>query len=209
MYELTCIHCNKISKNSNSHKNHVRMCRNNPARADQSKRIESIKTRSARGTFRNQWSDPNYTIKEETRQLLSDSSKRQEWTAEKRQQHSISMKRAVASNPDSYTKSNRGRTRAVEIDGLVLHGRWELEFYQWAKAAGLEPKRPKEGFPYEWEGSRTYFPDFYIESKDLYVEVKGYETERDRAKWLQFPEKLCIIKEQQIKQIRKDTFKGL
>jgi len=51
--------------------------------------------------------------------------------------------------------------------------------------------------------------DFYIESKNVYVEVKGYETDRDRSKWLQFPEKLCIIKEKEIKQIREGCFVGL
>ena len=65
------------------------------------------------------------------------------------------------------------------------------------------------GFEYEWNGKRTYFPDFYIESMDMYVEVKGYETERDRAKWLQFKGKLRIIKEEDIKQIRKGCFERL
>ena len=71
------------------------------------------------------------------------------------------------------------------------------------------PTRPTKGFKYEWNGARTYYPDFYIESKNLYVEVNGYETDRDRSKWLQFPEKLCIIKEKEIKQIREGCFVGL
>jgi hypothetical protein len=62
---------------------------------------------------------------------------------------------------------------------------------------------------YEWNGTRRYFPDFYIESIDLYIEVKGYETDRDRAKWLQFPEKLCIIKAAEIKKIKQGCFVGL
>jgi len=35
------------------------------------------------------------------------------------------------------------------------------------------------------------------------------EIGRDRSKWLQFPEKLCIIKEKEIKQIREGCFVGL
>jgi hypothetical protein len=46
-------------------------------------------------------------------------------------------------------------------------------------------------------------------NKNLYVEVKGYETDRDRAKWRDFPKKLCIIKEAEIKQIRQGSFMGL
>lgn len=66
-----------------------------------------------------------------------------------------------------------------------------------------------QGFTYTWNGERTYFPDFYIESLDLYVEVKGYETDRDRAKWLHFPKKLCIIKAAEIKKIRQGSFATL
>jgi hypothetical protein len=33
--------------------------------------------------------------------------------------------------------------------------------------------------------------------------------DHDRAKWDQFPEKLVIIKEQQIKEIRNNVFKGI
>jgi hypothetical protein len=122
---------------------------------------------------------------------------------------SETMKRAVENNPESYTSANRGRTKQIEIDGIKLQGQWEVDFYLWAKTAGLNPQRPTEGFKYIWNGERTYYPDFYIESLDLYVEVKGYETDRDRAKWLHFPKKLCIIKEKEIKEIKKGCFVGL
>jgi hypothetical protein len=119
------------------------------------------------------------------------------------------MRRAVENNPESYSSRNRGRTRQVIVDGIKLQGQWEVDFYLWAKAQGLDPKRPTEAFRYEWNGERWYHPDFYIESQDLYVEVKGYETDRDRAKWRDFPKNLCIIKEAEIKQIRQGCFVGL
>jgi hypothetical protein len=125
------------------------------------------------------------------------------------EKHRYSMKRAVENNPESYSSSNRGRTKQIIIDGIKLQGQWEVDFYNWAKNQGLEPKRPAESFTYEWNGTRSYFPDFYIESLDMYVEVKGYETDRDRAKWLTFPKKLRIIKEEEIKQIRQGCFVGL
>ena len=49
----------------------------------------------------------------------------------------------------------------------------------------------------------------YVAQKGNSVEVKGYETDRDRAKWLHFPKKLCIIKEKEIKEIRKGCFVSL
>jgi hypothetical protein len=126
-----------------------------------------------------------------------------------RAKHRESMQRAVLSNPESYSSANRGRTKQIIVDGIKLQGQWEVDFYHWAKEQGLNPRRPEVSFEYEWNGIRRYHPDFYIESQDLYVEVKGYETDRDRAKWLQFPKKLRIIKEKEIKQIRKGCFGGL
>jgi hypothetical protein len=119
------------------------------------------------------------------------------------------MKKAVEENPESYTSSNRGRTKQVEVDGVILQGSWEVKFYLWCKENNIVAEKVTHSFPYIWNGNRQYFPDFYIPSLDLYIEVKGYETDRDRAKWLQFPKKLRIIKEQEIKQIDKGCFVGL
>ena len=128
---------------------------------------------------------------------------------ENRAKHSAAMKRAVAINPAAYSSSNRGRTKQQIINGVKCQGQWEDDFYTWALAQGLTPTRVEQGFPYIWNGrEHTYFPDFYIETLNVYVEVKGYETERDRAKWLHFPHKLCIIKAREIKEIRKNLFRA-
>ena len=41
--------------------------------------------------------------------------------------------------------------------------------------------------------------DFYISDLDLYVEIKGYETEKDRCKWRDFPHKLIVLKKEEYK----------
>ena len=152
-------------------------------------------------------------LTEAGRRRISESSineNKKRWGDEEfRKKHRESMRRAVLENPESYSSSNRGRTKQITIDGIKLQGQWEVDFYLWAKQQGLNPQRPNQAFKYTWNGDRWYHPDFYIESLDLYVEVKGYETERDRAKWLQFPKKLRIIKEKEIKQIRAGLFTGL
>jgi len=148
-------------------------------------------------------------VSEEGRARAIAATKNRQWTQEQKDNHSRVMKLAVENNPQAYTSANRGRTKQYTIDGITLQGKWEVDFYLWAKGQGLEPIRPVEGFRYEWNGVRTYYPDFYISALDVYVEVKGYETDRDRAKWLQFPKKLCIIKEYEIKEIRKGCFVGL
>jgi hypothetical protein len=143
--------------------------------------------------------------REKIRQTTQSQNKQKWADPEFIKKHSDAMKRAVLENPESYSSSNRGRTKQIIIDGIKLQGQWEVDFYNWAKSFGLNPVRPTIGFKYIWKGARTYYPDFYIKSLDLYVEVKGYETDRDRAKWDQFPKKLSIVKSDTIKQIRSNS----
>jgi hypothetical protein len=182
---MQCQYCSKEYTNKIGYSNHVRRCPENPNRVHEGLTPEGrdriVQHRIAQN--KKQWSDPEF-----------------------RKKHSEAMKRAVLANPESYSSSNRGRTKQIIVDGIKLQGQWEVDFYLWAKDQGLDPKRPDQAFKYIWNGERWYHPDFYIESLNLYVEVKGYETERDRAKWSQFPEKLRIIKSQEIKQIRKGCF---
>ena len=160
----------------------------------------------------NQWTKAKetgipYQLKDETRKKLSEHTKTlnsNRWNdPENRRKHSIVMKLAVEKYPDSYTSSNRGRTKQIIFDGIKFQGNWELEFYKYCKNNGIAIIRCTEYFEYEWEGIRKYFPDFYLPEKDLYVEVKGYETDKDKAKWSQFPKQLKVVKRQEIVNIKK------
>ena len=46
-----------------------------------------------------------------------------------------------------------------------------------------------------------YIPDFYLPDTDEYIEVKGYETRRDAAKWAAFPHRLTVVKEADIRKL--------
>lgn len=114
------------------------------------------------------------------------------------------MKQVAKNRPESYSSANRGRTKQIEVDGIKFQGKWELEFYQFVVMQGMTVERVTAAFPYEWEGStHSYYPDFYVKELDTYFEVKGYETERDRQKWLQFPHTLRIIRKAEIDAIRR------
>jgi hypothetical protein len=41
----------------------------------------------------------------------------------------------------------------------------------------------------------------------MYVEIKGYQTDRDTAKWQQFPKQLVILKKADILNIKNKVFK--
>ena len=178
---MICNFCQKEYTSKIGFSNHVRRCSSNPNRI--------IETLTDEGRAKIIAKNLNYRHSEEVKLKISKS-----------------MKKAVLANPEAYSSSNRGRTKQIVIDGIKCQGQWEVDFYIWAKSVGLIPERPRVGFRYEWNGLRTYFPDFYIKSLNLYVEVKGYETERDRAKWNQFPEKLLVIKKYEISQIRQGVF---
>jgi hypothetical protein len=184
---MKCEYCNKEYTNKSGYSNHIRRCPANPSRIMETLTPAGKARISKSNVEQNKikWANPDF-----------------------RKKHQDSMKRAVSENPESYSSSNRGRTKQIIVDGIKLQGQWEVDFYMWAKAKGLNPVRPDRAFKYNWNGERLYHPDFYIASLNVYVEVKGYETDRDRAKWNQFPEKLCIVKAAEIKQIRNNTYVG-
>jgi hypothetical protein len=51
--------------------------------------------------------------------------------------------------------------------------------------------------------SHRYFPDFYLPETEEYIEIKGYKTERDEAKWKYFPKdkKLTILFGTELKEL--------
>lgn len=117
------------------------------------------------------------------------------WDEESRAKHSASMKDAVKRNPDSYTKNNIcGRVKQVEYNGVMLKGTWEVKTAMWLDGIGEQWQAEVNPQKYIWNRSEhLYFPDFYLPDKDIYIEVKGYKTDRDEAKWSQFTKKLVII----------------
>jgi PAB1-binding protein PBP1 len=47
-------------------------------------------------------------------------------------------------------------------------------------------------------------PDFYLPGTDEFIEIKGYKTEKDTAKWNQFPadKKLTILMHKELKDMQ-------
>jgi hypothetical protein len=199
---IACKFCGKECKSINSKAQHELYCKSNP---DRKHKIPSYGMLGKKGlTTNNQWSKHDYAISESTRQKLITAGKNQTWSDERKAKHSASMKLAVENNPESYTSSNRGRTKQITYEGIKFQGSWELDFYKWCVTNKISCIRNTEGFKYTWNGERTYYPDFYLSDLDLYIEVKGYKTERDIAKWEQFPKRLRVIEKHDIILARKN-----
>ena len=209
-----CDHCGKTILNGGSLAVHEKYyCKLNPDRKEKKSNFieynRRVKSGEVQKEFTNQhlkaWANGTQVIvSEETRKKISDKAKHQVWTEERRQNHSLSMRNAVVEHPASYSAHNVvGRTKRIEYNGMMVTGKWELEVAMFLDRKGVEWTNYVKPFKYFWgEKIRNYFPDFYIPILDLYIEVKGFQTERDEAKW-GVVENLMIIKDGEIKDLRK------
>jgi len=86
---------------------------------------------------------------------------------------------------------------------VTLDGGWELIVAKYFDKMNIKWTKNKKRFKYIFENKdRFYTPDFYLFDSNLYIEVKGYETDLDRAKWAQFTENIEIWKKEKIKEIK-------
>lgn len=212
--KLICSYCERICKNNNGLQNHQRVCKLN-----ENRQISYLEKLSNDGKTINTTKSNQYIkakllglakpeISDETRQKISASSKLRFWSDERKAEHSLTMKKAVLDNPLSYSSNNVcGRVKITEYNGEKFHGSWEVIVAKWLDDNNILWERNTESFPYFWEGSiHQYFPDLYLPTKDVYLEIKGYERDRDLAKWYNFPKKLVILKANEIKAIQNNTF---
>lgn len=209
---LNCKFCKKECKSENSLRNHERLCKKNPQRQHspfESNEIQAVRKKSNQ-FIKAKSLGIDCKVSDETRNKIKESSTRI-WTAEKRKEHSERMKIQAQKNldnhPDSYLHKNIfGRSKKTLYKNEWLHSSWELEFAMWLDSIQVEWTKKVPYFNYEWDGSsRRYFPDFYLKKFDLYVEVKGYQTDRDTVKWKCIPN-LVIVKEKEIKAIKENKF---
>jgi hypothetical protein len=86
------------------------------------------------------------------------------------------------------------KRRKHAYGGAVFDGTWELKFARWCDTHGVRWIRNERSFPYFYGQQRRYTPDFYLPNIDCFVEIKGWAVARDQAKWSQFPERLLILR---------------
>jgi hypothetical protein len=120
-----------------------------------------------------------------------------------RKSHSDVMKQVVLDNPDSYNAKNIcGRSKYIEYKGNTFHSKWEVVVASFLDEINVKWERDVKPIPYFWQDDwHLYFPDFYLPEINYFIEVKGYERDRDRCKWSAL-NNLIIIKEADIKLIK-------
>jgi len=77
---------------------------------------------------------------------------------------------------------------------IYLNGSYELAYAKYLDSQNINWARPKDGIKYYFnEAEHLYYPDFYLSSTDEYIEIKNFVTDKDKAKWGQFPYKLKVL----------------
>ena len=118
--------------------------------------------------------------------------------------HNISNSRKMIDICSQRNESLCGKGKRGWYKGYYCQSSWELAFVIYCIDLGVSFIRNKDGFKYLWKGiQRTYFPDFYLTKKKVYVEIKGYCDQRSKEKANQFP------KDKKIKVYCKDDMKPI
>jgi hypothetical protein len=136
----------------------------------------------------------------EAKKVYNKSHKRRIVSQETKNKISDAIKQKVKDGKWHYSFSKtRTFLYTSKFAGTIkLLGSWELKFAEYLDSNNIKWRRPTETFRYEYhelkKGYGYYTPDFYLIDYDLWIEIKGYEHEKDRAKWKYFPHKLKILK---------------
>ena len=183
---MNCEFCDRFCKNINSLRQHSNRCKSNPNRIDMSGANNPNFGRNGG----NQYTKAErlgipYVLSETAHANMSKAQRGFKWSDEQRARHRSKMQKVVKDNPDSYSASNvSGRVKTYEFNGMKFKGTWELKLANALSKNGIKYTNKITPIEYTWENStRLYFPDFYLEDYDLYIEVKGYQRDRDLEKW--------------------------
>ena len=224
---LYCKYCNRECKNDNSLRNHERLCKLNPNHQDIMSYYVGFREYNRKLKDGSITKDTHYVkrkpsnryikareegreppkISEETRRKISEKSKLKRHSPEERAKISRMMKNIVEEHPESYCSKNISKLLHRTIyNGYKMDSGWELIVAKYLDSQQIEWNKPKTFFIYQWnDDDHRYFPDFYLPKYDVYIEVKGYERERDRAKYKVVPN-LIVIKRAQITSIERGEY---
>lgn len=214
-----CQYCGRICKNANSLRNHERLCKENPNRPEtnsganfvaynQKLKLGLVKRKPSNQYIKSKelgLSKPE--ISDETRKKIGNGWRGKKHTPEQLQKLSNTMQKVVRENPDKYSLSQiHQRTKHYIYNGVRIDGTWELLFAQYLDTHNIQWEKTPNHFDYFWEGKmHCYYPDFYLPEYDVYIEIKGYETEKDLEKY-KVVNNLIVLHQKEIKEIENNRF---
>lgn len=223
---MYCKYCEKECKNKNSLAQHEIRCKSNPDKIEVKSNFikynEKLRNGEVEKIYKNHYDKAKKLglekpiMSEETKRKIGEASKNYVWTKERKESHSKIMSDVAKNNPESYSTNNVcGRSkRGKYIDSynneVVLHSGWEFLVAEYLDNNNIKwTNIIDEELLYFWEGNeRRYYPDFYLPEYDKYIEVKGYERERDLKKWNidDLNNRLILIKINEVNLIKENRY---
>jgi hypothetical protein len=211
--EYICRYCGRICKNDNSLRNHERLCKENPDRqilVSNFIKWNEYRTGKHLQKASNQYIKAKetgdiYLVSDETRKKISDAAKERVYTKERREKLSKKMKEVAKDNPNYSFAKNKYFKKEI-INGFRMDSSWESIFANYLNKNNIKWIKNKKSFRYIFENEEhSYYPDFYLEDFNLYIEIKGQETERDKAKY-KVVDNLLVLKAKEINEIQHNNF---
>ena len=210
---LVCQFCGKELKNRNSLCNHERMCKQNPNHQISNfvAYNKMIKQNGSTAWNAGLTKDSDEKVKKyaETYKLNHLKGLHKDVSGKNNPMTKEENKKKVSDTINKKVKEGKWHTSLaknmhINYKGVDLHGTWELAYAKYLDSNNIKWSRPTERFEYKYNDTlRHYTPDFYLIDSDTYIEIKGYKTSKDMAKWDQFP------KEKKLKIYMHDDLKEL
>jgi hypothetical protein len=205
--ETICKFCQKQCKNANSQRNHSRLCKSNPNRHQTFIETNKDDPRIKNKKYSNQYVRakelglPIPQMSEENKRKLREASKNK--TPEQRKAQALKSSQTIKNKvAKGEWHTSLAKRMHYDYKGIDLHGKWELKYATWLDSQNIKWIRCKESFEYNFENKvRHYTPDFYLTDSDTYIEIKGFKTEKDDAKWKQFSKKLIVLTKAELKEL--------
>ena len=100
-------------------------------------------------------------------------------------------------------RKGSGRSKSGWYKGYYCNSSYELAWVIYSLDNNVKFKRNTKGFEYtNTEGSiSNYYPDFYVETTETFIEIKGYKEKEFYNKHNSFKEKIMVIDKKDIKPI--------
>jgi hypothetical protein len=117
-----------------------------------------------------------------------------QWSGDPHKEEQRRLKISIAMRKYGGYRRGSGRGKKGWYRGIWCDSTYELVYAVYCLDHGLPFARNHARFAYTYEGQqRTWMPDFILPDGS-YVEIKGYQDERSRAKIRAFPGKLVVLK---------------
>lgn len=220
--DLFCKYCGKQCKNLNSLKQHEVRCKQNPNAKNVGDNLllyrEKIKSGEITVWNKGLTKDSDERVKKQgqTYHKKYANGEIKSWcvgltkeTDERIKKYSSKISETISSKIEDSDWHCQSKKR-IEYNDNVFDSDWEFEFVKFLDAHNIKWIRKISPFIYIYKNSEhRYFPDLYLPDHDLYIEIKGRCTEKDKAKWDQFDKKIDIYFLKDLKKLDIDYFKNI